>query len=332
MRVPIFLLSAALFVQAEPLSNSNRESLLENLEKFRKIADAADDARFRVAIDAYRSALESDAAAMSLYLDCVEKVQFKDKLKDSSEFREWKRKESDKFASADFRLSLRYQLRWLILTLQADSKHSDVSRLASDAQQCVDSIFSDYEKFVPYADVLGQSATSSVFAQAYSIETTKESKWPGSPLDLAKLYEDILLPRYRSPEHLQELRGTWIKYITQEGLKQEATPSKKHDSKKGKGARDREDEADKNYPPGKSPEAIKFVTETQPKLEWKMEEDLYHHGDETGAAVRMLAHLQKYVEHPSSKEWSDNYKSLLTAGATVSTPAPTPSPGPTPAP
>jgi hypothetical protein len=326
MRVPILLFSTALLLQAEPLSNTNRESLLENLEKFRKMADSVNDARFRGAIDAYRSALESDAATMSLYLDCIEKVQFKDKLKDSSEFREWKRKESDKFTNADFRLSLRYQLRWLMLALQADSKHSDASRLASDAQQCVDSIFSDYEKFVPYADILGQSATSSVFAQAYSIETTKKSKWPDSPLSLTQLYEDILLPRHRSPQHLQELRGTWIKFITQERLKQEATLPKKHDSKKAKGARDREDEADTNDPPGKSPEALKFSTETQPKLEWKMEKDLYLHGDETGAAVRMLAHLQKYLDHPSSKEWSDTFKSLLTASSTVSSPAPTPTP------
>jgi hypothetical protein len=327
MRVPLLLLSATLLGHAEPLSNSNRESLLEDLEKFQKTAATVENTRFRLAIDAYRTALESDAAAMALYLDCAEKVEFQDKLKDSSEFREWKRAQSDKLASSDLRLALRYQLRWLILTLQADSEHADLPRVIAEAQQCVDSIFSDYEKFVPHAEVLAQAASSSIFAQAYDIEVTQETKWPASPLDLSQLYEDILLPPLRNPEKLQALRATWIKYITQENLKYRFTPPKKHDPKRQRGGAKKDAPDQRDYPPGKSPEAIKFVTETQPKLEWQMEEDLFQFGDEAGAAVRMLTHLQKYVDHPDFKTWCEAYKARLTNQTPPAAPSePTPAP------
>lgn len=316
MRVPILLVATSLLIHAEPLSNANRESLLENYEKFRKAADTNEDARFRVALAAYRLAMTSDAEAMSLYLNCMEKVHYKDMQKEASEFREWKRKESEKFANPNLRLALRYQLRWLILSLQAASEHSDHTRLATDAQECVDSLFSDFEKFAPYGDILSQSVTTSVFAQAYEIEISKADKWPDSPTNLGSLYEDILLPPRRTPQRVQELRNTWIKYILQEGTKLKYTPTKQRDAKKGKG-RERDDGKDNSYPPGKSPEYIKFVTLTQPRLEWKMEEDLFHYGDENGAAVRMLAHLEKYVSHPSCHEWSETYKALLTAPAPV---------------
>lgn len=312
MRIPLFLIAASLMVHAEPLSNANRESLLESFEKFRQTADSVEDARFRVALAAYRLAMTSDAEAMKLYLDCLEKVQYKDQQKDSSEFREWKRKESEKLASSDLRLALRYQLRWLILTLQAASEHSDKSRLAAEAQDCVDSLFSDYEKFAGHENILSQSATSSVFAQAYEIDISNAEKWPSSPLDLGKIYKDVLLPPRRSPERVQELRAVWIKYITQEGLKLKFTPPKQREPRKGRGGNDDKDDS---HEPGKSPEYIKFVNETQPKLEWEMEEDLFKQGDQNGAAVRMLAHLQKYISHPSNREWSETYKSLLTAPA-----------------
>jgi hypothetical protein len=317
MRVPFLLISTALLIQAEPLTNSNRESLLENLEKLLNSTNALEDARFRVAIDAYRTAMESDAAAMSLFLDCTEKVKYTALLKEPVEFREWKRKESDKLASGPLRLALRYQLRWLVLTLQSASPKFDRAHLLTDAQQCVDSIFSDFEKFVPHKDILSEAAATSVFAQAYSIEIPKENPWPSSPFDLNQFYEQILLPPLRNPQHLQELRATWVKYIIQEGIKYKFTPPKKKVQKKGKDGKDnnqgQEGEDNNHYEPGKSPQYIKYITETQPELEWKMEEDLFRSGDESAAAVRMLAHLQKYSEHPSLKDWSAAFRTLLTA-------------------
>jgi hypothetical protein len=62
------------------------------------------------------------------------------------------------------------------------------------------------------------------------------------------------------------------------------------------------------------------MTETVPKLQWEMEVDLYNSGDERGAAVRMLAHIEKNIAHPSAREWGEQFKTLLKPKAA---PAPT---------
>ena len=59
----------------------------------------------------------------------------------------------------------------------------------------------------------------------------------------------------------------------------------------------------------------KFLAETQPKLQWDMEVDLYKAGDERGAAMRMLAHIEKYINHPTAKEWGEQFQTLLSPKA-----------------
>jgi hypothetical protein len=64
-----------------------------------------------------------------------------------------------------------------------------------------------------------------------------------------------------------------------------------------------------------SPAYEKFLAETQPSLQWEMETDLFRHGDESGAAVRMLAHLEKNLSHPAAREWGKQFEALLKPAA-----------------
>ena len=103
MRVPIFLVGLALIlngVRGETLSPADREALLESLSKLRESAETKVDAKFRVALTAYRAAMSSDDAAIELYLNCMERVNFDEANRKSSEFREWKRKEADQISSS----------------------------------------------------------------------------------------------------------------------------------------------------------------------------------------------------------------------------------------
>ena len=172
MRVPILLVCAAISLnsaRADALSDADRESLLENLEKLRESANAKVDARFRVALAAFREAIGSDDAAIELYLNCMEKVNFEDQQKKPADFREWKRKEAEKLSDPGLRLALRQQLRWLVLTLQAASEKADRAKLAVDAQEIVDSILRESGKLKNQQAILNQAVTSSVFARAYDI-------------------------------------------------------------------------------------------------------------------------------------------------------------------
>ena len=306
MRVPILLVCTVLGLnsaRAEILSNAERETLLEHLEKIRDAANSKVDARFRIALAAYRNAIASDDAAIELYLNCMEKVNFEDQQKKAAEFREWKRNESENLADPGLRLALRHQLRWLVLTLQAASENADRHQLATDAQEIVDAIFRDPAKLKNQEKILSQAVTSSVFARAYELDNAKVEKWPLSPVQLDQVYDELLLPPYRNPGRLNELRAVWIKRIQQETAMTEYWSENNHKPKEEK----RIGMASAMLPPAYE----KFLAETQPKLQWQMEIDLFVHGDESGAGVRMLAHLEKHLNHPSAREWGKQLEALL---------------------
>lgn len=321
MRVPILLLGIALSTQvvhAQALSNADRAALLGNLDKMREEAESVLDGRYRLAVSAYRNALSSEDATMDLYLKCYEKVNFEDQKKKAMDFREWKRTEGEKMADPAFRTALRHQLRWLILSLQAASLNPDRAKLSADAMQAVDAIFADARSLKGQGQLLGQAVTGTVFARAYDIRNVKADGWSFSPVDLASIYDKTVMPPLRNAAHLGTLRSAWTKRIQQETIKQEFLDTRRREENRreegGKNNR-RDDEEQQRIGMAdamQSPEYQKFLDEELPKLQWEMEVDLYKAGDETGAANRMLAFLQKNVRHPSSREWADQLKTLLT--------------------
>lgn len=319
MRIPALLVCSALLVSAahaDPLSAADREALLENLEKIRENADAKVDARFRLAIAAYREAMGSEETAMDFYLKCIEKVNFEDQQKKNADFRDWKRKEDDHLKDMGFRLALRYQLRWLILTLRASSEKANRTELAVEAQEIVDAVFRDADKLKAQGQALNQPVTSTVFAKAYEIGNLKNDEWPLSPVDLDTIYDNVIFPPLRMPSRVETLRATWIKRIQQEGIKMEiAGDNNNH----GGGGR-------RNGQPNPGPKSTadhdRFVTEVVPELQWDMEMDLFKSGDEAGAAMRMLAHIEKNLAHKSARVWGKELKDLLAPKPVTPTEAP----------
>jgi hypothetical protein len=316
MRVPI-LLAASVFTltsaRAETLSDADRETLLENLEKLRDAADGKVDARFRVALSAFRNAIGSDDAAIDLYLNCMEKVNFEEQHRKAADFREWRRKEAEKLSDPGLRLALRHQLRWLMITLQAASDKNNRAKFTGDVQEIVDAIMRDAEKMKNQEDLLGQSVIGSVFARAYDINSVKIEDWPLSPIQLDAIYDEILFPPLRRPARVSELRAAWIRRIQQESTRMEHWGG-------GKRGQDRENQRIGTVDALQSPEYTKFLEEDIPKLQWEMETDLFRSGDESGASVRMLAHLEKYIAHASAREWSDQFQRLLKPEVAVPTP------------
>ena len=89
------------------------------------------------------------------------------------------------------------------------------------------------------------------------------------------------------------------------GAKPRANPNPKG---KGKG-----EKPDHKPPvaPDSTPEYERFVNETLPDLEWQMELDLFRHGDEAGAAKRMLKQIQNHPDHKSCHAWTEEFANLL---------------------
>ena len=302
MRIAAALICAAFTAtqaHSAPLSAADREALIANLEALRETANARVDARFIMAINAYREAMASNEAVNDFYLKCIEKVNFEDQQKKSSEFRDWKRKEADHLSDANFRLALRYQLRWLVLSLRAASEKADHKALANDAQEIVDAIFADAVKLESQVQTLRQAVTGTIFAKAYEIGDLGKSDWPASPVTLDQIYDKVIFPPLRTPTRLESLRAAWIKRIQQQGIEVEAWSDPGRGRKNGAS------------PDQRSVNSATFTTETLPDLQWQMEMDLFRSGDESGAAKRMLAHIQKHITHKSARNWSEQFKTLL---------------------
>ena len=308
MRIAATLICAVLTVshaKADPLSAADREALLDSLEALRDSAGAKVDARFRVAISAYRQAMGSNEAAIEFYLKCIEKVNYEDQQKKYTDFREWKRKQSDHLSDPQFRLALRYQLRWLVLLLQASSEKADTAEIAKEARETVDAIFLDVDKLDTQGQILKQSVVSTVFAQAYEISNVEKSTIPTAPLQLTEFYSKVVFPPLRTPDRLEFLRAAWIKSIQQQAIEAEVWSGGGNGNGNGRGQKAGQDNT-------RALNAEKFASETLPQLQWDMEMDLFSNGDEAGAAKRMLAHIEKYITHKSARKWGEDFKSLLT--------------------
>jgi hypothetical protein len=305
MRVPILMISLSLAAQplvAGPLSSADREALLDSLDKLKGAAEGKRDTRIRAALSAFRSASGSDEAAMELYLNCVERVNFEDQNKKAADFREWKRKQGDNLSNPAMKTALRYQLSWLVVALESISKDANRKEIAADAQQIVGSRFSNPDKLRGQVKLLSQSVMSTVFAQAYDVNHFNVTQFPLAPLPVGTVYEKLVLPALRKPATVASLQAAWLNRIQQETIMVEGFNGGRGSSV-GRGGTPVTSTVSSEY--------LDFIEDTKPTLQWEMEIDLFQNGDESGAAVRMLAHLEKNIAHPSAKKWGQELKKLL---------------------
>lgn len=302
-------------IHAAPLSEADREALIERLDALKKSAMERLDARFRAGVQAYAGGMNSDDSALELYLKCVEKVDFIDQKRKESEFRDWKRKEAEKLNAASFKLALRHQLYWLSLTCQAASENADRERLIPLAQSAMDAVFRDLPNLKDQQAVLRQAVTGTVFAKAYEITNIKVDDWAQSPVDTANIYEKIIMPPLRNPAGIDKLRDAWTRRMQQEGAVVEYWVVKAQ-------GRDRPRESGIVDANARPPEVDRFFSETLPQLQWQMELDLFKAGDQSAAALRMINHIESNLGSTQAKAWVDQFSAMLEAGATEAPAAP----------
>lgn len=289
--LPLALALAPL--HAETLSVPEREALLERLDGLRDAARDKVDTKFRGAETAFRTGMASDEAALQLYEKCVQKVDFEDKNRDSQDFREWRRRNKDRMDGPGYARALRHQLGWLVLSLQAASRE-DLGELGPKAREALLAIFSEAEVLRPQRGLLESDVFASVFARAYGLAGMEIENWPSSPLPVDPVYEGVVFPPLRRAGDPEVLRTAWVERIKSEAAVFERMTG---------GERDKNDPLPLAY--------TKYLAETQPDLIWRMEEDVYKAGDQRGAALRMLEHLEKNIAHRKASEWEARFRGLV---------------------
>ncbi len=280
-----------------PLTEADRIALEEKLEKIQEISSERVGGLYRRAIQDYRAAIRSDKATMDLYLKCLEKVRFTDEKRKSSEFRRWKRKNKENLNSQSMRMALRHQLAWLLLSIEAAQREGDTNELGRRAIEHLDQIMRNAEILKEHRGILGQNALGSVFARAYKLNI-KLKDWPQSAMDIAQIYDQVVLPPLRKPGRVDALRSAWKKRIRHEGVVVEKWTVREGSTVGKKDSM-------------QSAEFQKFLSETRPALLWKMEVDCFKAGDERTAALHMIGHLESYLTHKDAPQWIKDFQALI---------------------
>ena len=301
------LLLAAPALHADPLSQADKQALLEKLDTLRDDAKAKAMTRVGGAVAAFKAGMASDDAAVELYLKCMEK-EFDEQKRSSQDFREWKRHESEKLEKEGMKRCLRHQLRWLLLTLEAAEKPDKIGDMLPRVSEALDSIFDTPGQFEMKVDALRQPVTETVFAKAYNIQGIKVDKWPLTPLELGQVFDQVILPPLKTKANFDGMREQWLRRIRFEGVA-------KQNWRRPLGRGERDDQDEKTLKRDMGVEYEKFTSETLPELQWQMETDMYRAGDQKRAAVKMLDHIERNVTHPKAREWGAQFRELIEPAA-----------------
>ena len=318
------IIAAPLAAHADPLSQADKQALIEKLDTLRDNVKQKALSRMSTAITAYRAGMASDEAALELYLKCVEKTDFEDQGRSSQDFREWKRRQGDRLDNAGFKAALRHQLRWLLLTLEAAEKPEKIADLAPRASEALTGIFESPAQFDGNADTLRNPVTGSIFARTYGLSLLKPEKWPLSPMDIAPVFDQVLLPPLRAKQNFDGMREQWQRRIRYEGVARTSFngggggnggggEGRRGGGNGGGGERGKHEES--------SADMEKFMTETQPEMVWAMELDLFRSGDQKRSALKMLDHIESHVTHPKARDWGQQFRALIEPPKTVEEPA-----------
>ena len=287
----LFVPSSQLRAEASVLSEGDRQALLEKLKQIQEGAGGRAELRAGSAVTAFRAAIGSDDRAYDFYVDCVEKVRFQDEKKSQQEFREWKRRHKDREDSPGFRRVLRHQLNWLLLTVEANKAAAGKEgELSSRAITALDAILGDEELESAEFRTLEQDVTKTVFALAYGISS--EEKWPVSPVKLEDVYQNHILPPLAEKKEVAGFRSAWTKWILQEAKLEEAK-SKAPDRGERSAAFER------------------FLVDKRPQMLWDLEKAVFEIGDEKGASLAMLKHLEEFPGHKNEVQWTQDFLGFL---------------------
>jgi hypothetical protein len=286
-------------VQAEPqdLKPVDVQELLSRLEEMENGAKGRTEGRLGAARTAFTTGVQSDGAALDLYFKCVEKVRYEDADRSSQEFREWKRRSKDRFGP-EFRRALRHELNWLLLTIEAAGSPAKIPTLGAKGMEKLDQMVKDLPEMGPHKDRLKESVLNSVFATTYGLGGIRLEGWPLAPLKVKEVYEELVLPPLRKPATIGALKSAWMKRIEQE--ERLIAP-----------AADEGDRLGKNLENVAKLEV--FLIEKRPNLLWEMEVDLFKAGDQRGAAVRMVGHIEKNLGHKDEERWISEFRALIGA-------------------
>ncbi len=290
---------------ARQLTESQIANLLKQLESLQEqLLESKKDNNAK-AIDVFRQAADSDKAAYALFLNCVKSTQFDKEEKRESAFREWKSNNSEFHQSKEHLAILRLQLHFIVATIAISE-----AKKFEDALPAINfylDFFTNVEKAIIHPRKLngrsigrlrqaaGVAVFSTPFAKFYKLDLTitPPSGWPASPREVGGVFDDFLLPYYRSAGKGEMLIATWDKRIAQ--ARSFATIHREEDDLRAYN---------------------EFIESTLPTLQWGRARDVFSHQNQLAGATAMLGLIKINLSHPGVNAWLGEFTSLVSQGTT----------------
>lgn len=291
MKHLLILLGLMGSVYAEELTDVDRDLLLDKLDQIQRSANTASKGRYASAVAAFREAAVSDVAAGELYIKCIEKIEFLDQAKKTSDFRAWRKRHKDNVDGPGFRRALRYQLKWLLTTIEV--AHNPEARMrAPDAGiAMIEAILRDADLLKGNVSILRGSVLSSAFAKGYELNDLQVENWVDAPFSIGGMYDIVILPLWQNEDSSEMLEKGWNKRIEHTGLAVQKFTRE--------GERDR------------IPAMEQWLQNGRLDLVWSKEKDLFKYGNQRATALRMLEHVSVNLKHPKAITWAEEFKTMV---------------------
>ena len=264
------------------------DRMLAELEELTETAQERKTGKHAAAMKAFASAAGSDSAAYDLFLECVKLVNFDQRERRFSEYRDWKSRMKE-LRSAEHCTVLRMQLQWLVLAIRADNTE-DFEEMLPDIYQYIDAVAKNLPAMGRHASKFDQSVTSTISAKAYGLDTALNLRnWEFNPADLEGIFAKSVFPFYLAMEDVKPLAAAWdrlIKLETDRAAKAELEQTKKE-----------------------------FINVDLPRLKWKKWRDVFKAGGEEEAAKALLSIIRTNVGHDDAESWIAELRGFLELGA-----------------
>jgi hypothetical protein len=338
------LLSA--FAPAQDLTETEKKAILDEIAKIEAKLTDGRAANNRRALKKFREASATPQGSLTYYLECVKKTDYDSKGLPESKWREWRDSQAE-FKDSAFAKALQYQLRYLVLTVQAGMlEEDDTGGRARVMTQTVDflkSMVGNYRDISNYKSVVDEGVMGSAYAEASRLRDSldKPANWSDSPADIDDIYEKTVFPFYRESKNGTSLQNAWSARISQlitiEGTAEPVRITRRAQSGgRGAGGRgggrnvggrgngggagkgifapeDRDQARERRKENAQEAEArlAEFRARRLPQLEWQMHRDAFLFGSSKSSAIRKLgSHLRSNLDHAAAPTWLEELKTL----------------------
>lgn len=317
------------------LTPAQVDHILKELEKVETQIGQGRGSILSTALAKFRSAMSSESAAVSLYLECYKLENFDRKDLKQADFMEWRDRNEARFKDDNFSKGLLLQLEYLVLTIQAQNvkEQKDMGGLVSALQAFMAKAITEVQATMkhtasgavepkdagtkgatqgrrgggggqgqglgggsPLATMLRQPVKGTDFCRAYLLDDhLTRREWEYSPLNIGGIYDSVIFPYYVS-EKPTELAAQWDARINAEMALNKASRSET--------------------------EFSLYFQETNPRLLWAKNNYLLANNINTlNALADMLKIIQANPNHADAVNWLGQFKTIM---AKVAPPAPPP--------